>query len=119
MTTSPVAAYLATLAEPRRSRVEALYDAVRALVPDATEAVRYRMPTLVVDGRGIWSVMSTRHHVGIYPHSGSTVGAHAEALAALGISTTKGAIQLRDGVDLPQGLLEAIVRTRLHEIGRG
>ena len=115
---SAVTDYVAGLPEPRRSTIAAIYAAARALAPEAAEGVRYAMPALVLDGKGLVSVMSTKKHIGIYPHSGSVVQEFADRLRDLGIGTTKGAIQLPDGVTLPSDLLEEILRARLVELGQ-
>lgn len=117
MSDTPVLDYVASLSEPRRSRVEEAYAIARDLAPHATEGVTYSMPALIIAGKGLLSVMSTKKHIGIYPYSGSVVGESASALRELGIGTTKGAIQLPDGVELPVGVLRDVVRARLRELG--
>lgn len=114
----PVQDHLAGLDGVRAERVARVYRLARALAPDAVEGVKYAMPALVVGGLGLVSARSTRHHVGIYPYSGSVVGQFADELAALGVPTTKGAIQWGDGVDLPDELLARVVAARLTELGR-
>lgn len=114
----PVSDYLAALPEPRRTTMAALYQRTRELAPEATEGITYAMPALVVGGKGLLSVMSTKKHIGIYPHSGTVVQQFAGRLAELGVATTKGAIQLPDDVALPGDLLDDILRARLAELGR-
>ena len=74
------------------------------------------MPALVVAGKFL-AIMSTSKHIGLYPCPANVVQAFAAELAALGIPTTRGAIQLPDDVDLPVGLLTRIVTMRLGEVG--
>lgn len=45
------------------------------------------------------------------------MGEFASALAQLGVSTTKGAIQVPDGVPVPVDVLREVVRARLRELG--
>lgn len=116
MPEAPVQEYLAHLPQPRRGRIEAIYARARALVPEATEGVKYAMPALVIGGRGLISVMSTKNHIGIYPYSGSVVAQFVDRLSDVGVPVTKGAIQLPDGVDLPVALLDEIVQARLDEL---
>ncbi|MFN8099587.1 MAG: DUF1801 domain-containing protein [Dermatophilaceae bacterium] len=113
----PVVDYLASLPESRRARITGLYAVARGVAPEATEGLKYGMPALVVAGKGVLAIMSTSKHIGLYPYSGNVVQAFAAELAALGIPTTKGAIQLPDDVDLPAGLLTRIVTMRLGEVG--
>lgn len=120
MTEHPVDDYLATLDPARRERVAAVYAVARDVAPHAVQATSYAMPCLAVDtprGRkGLVAVMSTARHVGIYPYSGSAIDPHRDALAAVGIATTKGAVQLPDAVDLPVDVLRALIVTRLAEL---
>ncbi|MBC9957803.1 iron chaperone [Yimella sp. cx-51] len=113
---SPIADYLETLTPFRAERIHAIYEVARNTAPEATEGVKYAMPALVFDGKGLLSVMSTKKHIGIYPYSSSVVEQLAEPLAALGVSTTKGAIQEPDSVVLPTEVVESIVRARLEQI---
>ncbi|WP_370890252.1 iron chaperone [Janibacter sp. GXQ6167] len=112
----PVTDYVADLPEPRRGRVEAIYATARRLAPEAVEGMKYAMPALVVGGKGYVAVMSTKKHIGLYPFSSGVVGEFADDLAALGIATTKGAIQIPDEVPLPSELLEQILAARLRQI---
>ncbi len=114
----PVDDYVASLPEARRDRIAGLYAVARGVAPEATEGLRYGMPALIVAGKGVLAIMSTAKHIGIYPYSGTVVQAFAAELAALGIPTTKGAIQLPEAVDLPTDLLTRIVTTRLGEVDR-
>ena len=116
MIRAPVDDYVATLPASRRERIGALYAAVSQQVPEAVGATTYAMPCLALRGQGLPAGMSTVRHIGLYPFSGMTVAAHAQALHAHGITTTKGAIRLPDEVPLPPDLLIAIVATRLAEI---
>ncbi len=112
----PVSAYLADLPEPRRTRVATIYETARHLAPEAVEGMKYAMPALVVRDKGYVAVMSTKKHVGIYPFSGVVVRQFGDDLAACGIPTTKGAIQLPDDIALPVELLEEILTARLRQI---
>lgn len=113
MAECPVDDYIDSLDEPRRSRVSEIYALARAAAPDAVQGTKYAMPALVLDGLGIWSVMSTKKHVGIYPYSGSVIDRYRDELLSRGITTTKGAIQLPDDVDVPTDILRAILDDKL------
>lgn len=117
MATHPIADYLATLPADRAMRIGAIYHLARDLAPDATEGMKYAMPALIIDGKGFVSVMSTKKHVGLYPYSGSVVSQFADLLGAQGISTTKGAVQIPDAVEVPVELLAQLLRARLLQLG--
>lgn len=112
-----VSAYLETLDEPVRGRIAALYDAVRALVPEAEEGLAYGMPALRYRDKGLFSAMSTRKHIGVYPFG--NLGEFADEVTAAGLGSTKGAIHLRGDEVLPAGMLERLVRRRVAQIEGG
>ena len=109
-------AYVEGIPEPRRTTIASIYATARRLAPEAVEGTKYAMPTLIVRDQGYLAVMSTAKHIGLYPFSGGIVGQFADELAALGIATTKGAIQLPDDVPLPDEMLERILIARLRQI---
>jgi uncharacterized protein YdhG (YjbR/CyaY superfamily) len=106
--------YVASLPEPIRSRVAEIYSEARAIVPEATEGVSYAMPALLYKGKGLLAVMSTKHHIGIYPFG--NLAELGEAATAAGLGTTKGSIHLRDGQSLPDGLLEELILRKVRRI---
>lgn len=106
--------YLATLDEPVRGRIAALYAEARALVPDAEEGLSYGMPSLLYRGKGLLSVMSTKRHIGLYPYG--NIAEFAEEVTAAGLGSTKGSIHLTDGETLPQGLLPKLLERRVRQI---
>lgn len=109
-----VSDYLETLTEPTRGRIAALYDEVRRLAPEATEGVSYGMPSLLYRGKGLFSAMSTKKHIGVYPYG--NLGEFAEEVSAAGLGSTKGAVQLREGEALPAGMLARFVERRIAQI---
>jgi uncharacterized protein YdhG (YjbR/CyaY superfamily) len=108
--------YVASLPEPVRSRVAEIYSEARALVPEATEGVSYAMPALLYRGKGLLAVMSTKHHIGIYPFG--NLAELGEAATTAGLGTTKGSIHLRDGQRLPDGLLEQLLTRQVNRLDR-
>lgn len=109
-----VSDYLETLTEPTRGRIAALYDDVRRLAPEATEGVSYGMPSLLYRGKGLFSAMSTKKHIGVYPYG--NLGELAADVTEAGLGSTKGAVHLREGEVLPPGLLARLVERRIAQI---
>jgi uncharacterized protein YdhG (YjbR/CyaY superfamily) len=103
--------YIASLAEPERSRIAEIYAYARNLVPGAVEGTSYGMPALLYKSKGLIAVMSTKNHIGIYPFG--NLAEFAEAAAGAGLETTKGSIHLRDGQRLPDDLLEQLLLRRV------
>src|SRR4051812_8455940 len=62
-----VHAYVAGLPPAVAEVVEELRRRVRAIRPDATEAIRYDIPTFQVEGRSRVHVAGWSKHVSIYP----------------------------------------------------
>lgn len=109
-----VESYVASLAEPERSRVAEIYSTARSLVPDAVEGVSYGMPALLYKGKGLLAVMNTKNHIGVYPFA-NLAELDPTAVTA-GLETTKGSIHLRAGQVLPSGLLERMLLRRVARI---
>lgn len=109
-----VSEYLATLDDGVRVRIAALYEEALALVPEAEEGVSYGMPSLMYRGKGLLSVMSTKQHIGVYPHG--NLGEFTDAVTAAGLGSTKGSIHVRDGETLPAGLLASLLWRRTGQI---
>jgi uncharacterized protein YdhG (YjbR/CyaY superfamily) len=106
--------YVANLAEPERSRIAEIYSYARKVVPVAVEGTTYGMPALLYKSKGLIAVMSTSHHIGIYPFG--NLAELADAVAASGLETTKGSIHLLDGQRLPTDLLEQFLLRRVAQI---
>ena len=111
-----IESYVASLPEPVRSRIAEIYAQARAIVPDATAGVSYAMPSLLYKGKGLLAVMSTKHHIGVYPFG--NLAEFAAAATAAGLETTKGSIHLRDGQRLPDGLLEKLLLRQVNRLDR-
>ena len=109
--------YIADLPEPARGRVSALYERVRTLVPDAIEGRSYAMPALIYRGKGLFSAMATKKHIGVYPFG--NLGDLAGAVTAAGLESTKGSIHLREGEDLDDELLARFITRRVAQIKAG
>lgn len=110
-----VDAYLAAVPPPQRDALSALREALRSILPHASEGMRYGMPTFLLDGKGIAGYAAFKDHCGYFPMSGSVIEAAGEAVARYG--KTKGGI--RFGIDerLPIGLIRRLVKLRVAELG--
>lgn len=106
---------LAGLPDDRRAALQAIRERVHELYPDATETIRYRMPTFVVDGHAIGGFLAHRDFLSWYPHSGSTLATLADRLG--GRSRTKSALHFTVADPLPDDLLAALLATRRAEWG--
>jgi uncharacterized protein YdhG (YjbR/CyaY superfamily) len=112
--TEHVDAYLAALDQPQRETLSALRRTLRSVLPHAEEAIKYGMPALMLDGKGVAGYAAFAGHCSYSPMSGSVIAAAGEALD--GYTTSKGAIRIGIGERLPISLVRALVKLRLREI---
>jgi uncharacterized protein YdhG (YjbR/CyaY superfamily) len=98
--------YVAALPEDVRPVMEEVRRAVRRVVPDATEAISYQMPTFLLDGRPLVHAAAWKKHLGLYP-----LPPMDEELAAR-VEPYRGAkdtMQLRYDRLVPYDLVEQVV----------
>lgn len=111
--------YVAGLPSPARELIRDAYAVVRDIVPDVVETLKYGMPALALDGKGVISIMHTKKHIGVYPYSADVV---AQVLADGDlpgvIGSTKGSLHFPLDSPLPPETIRSIVQARLTEIGR-
>lgn len=70
MTATPpttVAAYLAAHEGEARARLDRALAAIRSVLPDAEESIRYGMPAVALGGRRHLHVAAWATHLGLYP----------------------------------------------------
>lgn len=103
--------YLAGHPPEFRRRLEAIRKTIRAAAPDATEAIKYMMPTFVYHGNLV-HFAACKDHLGFYP-TPSAIREFAEELASY--ATSKGAIQFPWDRPLPLPLITRMVRFRVAE----
>ncbi len=92
--------------ESIRPRLNAVYDTIRAAIPEAEERLSWGMPTFW-KGSNIIHFAPAKKHIGLYP------GAEAVAFFApllTEFKTSKGAIQLPNNRELPLELIAEIAR---------
>lgn len=98
--------YIDSQDESIRPRLNAVYDTIRAAIPEAEERLSWGMPTFW-KGRNIIHFAPAKNHIGLYP------GAEAVAFFVPLLTeykTSKGAIQLPNKRELPLELIVEIAR---------
>jgi len=103
--------YLAGHPPGIRRRLEAIRKTIRAAAPDASEAIKYMMPTFVYHGNLV-HFAACKDHLGFYP-TPSAIREFAKELASY--VTSKGAIQFPWDRSLPLPLIARMVRFRVTE----
>ena len=106
--------YIDNQDEAVRPRLDAVYETIRAAIPDAEERLSWGMPTFR-KGRNIIHFAPAKKHIGLYPGP-EAVAAFAERLT--GYKTSKGAIRLPDDKELPLALIADIARWCFDRYGK-
>jgi len=111
---SSVDEYLTTVPEPYRAALLELRETIRAVVPEATETISYRIPTVKVSGRSLVAYAAFKDHCSLFPMSMSVIAAHERQLAPY--RAHKGTIHFTPERPLPKPLVRRLIRARLAEI---
>jgi uncharacterized protein YdhG (YjbR/CyaY superfamily) len=109
-----VDAYLDGLDETPRATLLRLRSTLRKVLPHADECLKYGMPALALDGKGVAGYGAFSDHCSYFPFSGSVLDAAGELVAAYPVS--KGGLQFPLGTTLPVTLVRKLVKLRLAEI---
>ena len=112
MSTPPpaVAAYYKKAPSPQRETMLEMRSRILAVVPNATEVMKYAMPTFVVDGVPVCGLMAHKRHVGYYPYSGSVLAQFPELMKRYG--GTKSALHVPIDKPLPKTTIAKLIRAR-------
>ena len=68
-----VAAYYNAQPSPHRETLVEMRERILAVLPTASERIKYQMPTFVYEGRDVCGLMAHKNHIGYYPYSGSVL----------------------------------------------
>ena len=110
-----VDAYLAALAEPKRSTLEEMRRTILEIVPDAEQVISYRVPAFRVGGKTVAGFAAFTNHLSYLPFSGSVLPRLADDLA--GYSGTKSALHFPIDEPLPKELVAKLIGARRDELG--
>lgn len=115
MTSTPNAidAYIATFPAEVQSRLQQIRAAIRSLVPEADEVIKYAIPTYVFAGVNLVHFAGYQHHIGFYPIP-SSMKAFEKELSPY--KKGKGSVQFPLDQPLPLTLIKKIVAFRLKEV---
>jgi uncharacterized protein YdhG (YjbR/CyaY superfamily) len=112
-----VDAYLAALAEPKRSTLEALRKTILEIVPEAEQGISYGVPAFRLAGKVVAGFAAFKNHLSYLPHSGSVFPELGDEIAQYKTST--GALQFPVDRPLPKALVRKLIATRRRQaLGR-
>jgi uncharacterized protein YdhG (YjbR/CyaY superfamily) len=117
VTAQEVDDYLARVAEPGRSTLEALRRSILAVVPDAEQVISYGMPAFKVDGSVVAGFAAFKKHLSYLPHSGQVLADLADDLA--GYEQTPGSLHFAADRPLPDDLVRTLVDAKLRRLRLG
>lgn len=105
-----VAAYIASFPENVQERLELMRSTLKKVVPDAEEAIKYAMPTIMLNGRNLVHFAAFTNHIGFYALP-VTHEAFAKELSKY--KTGKGSVQFPLDEPLPVGLITKMTKFRM------
>jgi uncharacterized protein YdhG (YjbR/CyaY superfamily) len=115
MTTSQfqnIDAYIATFPKEIQTLLGQVRETIQKAAPEATEAIKYAMPTFVLKGKNLVHFAAFKNHIGFY----ATPSGHEEFKAALSkYKSGKGSVQFPIDEPMPLDLIASIVGFRVVE----
>ncbi len=106
-----VDAYIAGFSEDIQQLLQQIRATVREAAPEATETIKYAIPTYTLQGNLV-HFAAFKHHIGFYPTPGGIEAFEAELSKYKG---AKGSVQFPLDQPMPLDLIRRIVRFRVQE----
>lgn len=112
-TNQTVDSYIAQFPKNIQEKLEQMRKIIHDTAPQATEAIRYGMPTFRLMEKNMVHFAGYNHHIGFYPTPGP-IEIFSKELS--GYKQSKGAIQLPLDKPIPYDLIRKIVQLRVKTI---
>ena len=93
-------------------KLEKLRNIILLAAPGAEEVISYNMPAVRLNNRILVYYAAMKHHIGFYP-TASPIVAFREELK--GFATSRGAVRFPLDQQIPQDLVQKIVKFRIRE----
>jgi uncharacterized protein YdhG (YjbR/CyaY superfamily) len=103
--------YIASFPAPVQAALRQVRAAIRAAAPDAQEAIKYRLPTFVLNGNLV-HFGAFKKHIGFYP-TPSAIEQFQDELS--GYVNAKGSVQFPLDQPMPLKLISRMVKFRVAE----
>jgi uncharacterized protein YdhG (YjbR/CyaY superfamily) len=103
--------YIATCPRDVQQALKQVRTAIKQAAPDAQEAIRYRIPTFVLNGNLV-HFAAFKNHIGFYP-TPSAIARFKNELSSY--KSAKGSVQFPLDDPMPLNLIKKIVRFRVAE----
>ena len=105
--------YIAGFPAEVQTILQQVRQTIRNAAPEATEAIKYQIPTFVMDGNLV-HFAAFKHHIGFYP-TPSGIEEFEEELARY--EGAKGSVRFPLDEPMPVDLIRKIVKFRVKEAG--
>ena len=110
--TQSISTYIAGFPEETQKILEQIRETIQTEAPEATEAMKYAIPTFMLKGKNLVHFAAFKHHIGFY----ATPTGHEAFKAELsGYKQGKGSVQFPIDQPIPLTLIARIVRFRVAE----
>lgn len=106
-------AYIAAFPEDVQAILQRIRAVIRELAPEATEAIKYQIPTFVLNKTNLVHFAAFKQHIGFYP---TPTGTEQFQQALVGYKVAKGSIRLPLDQLIPYDLIRDIVAFRVAEV---
>lgn len=103
--------YIGLFSGDIKDRLVKIRETIKEIIPEATETIKYQMPTFFLF-ENLIHFAAFKNHIGLYP-TPSGIEAFKKELAKY--ITTKGAIQFPNDMPIPYNLIKRIVKFRVRE----
>jgi uncharacterized protein YdhG (YjbR/CyaY superfamily) len=101
-----VESYIAATSDETHERLTQIRSLIREQLPEATEAIKYAMPTFVINKHGVVYYAAFKQHVSIFPASDAMI----DAIPKLAPHRTgPGTLQFKNKESLPVELIREVV----------
>ncbi|WP_304222838.1 iron chaperone [Gracilinema caldarium] len=105
--------YIAQFPADIQNRLQTIRTLGHTIIPNAQEAIKYNMPTLMVNNKNVFHFAAFKHHIGIYPLP-HTIEVLQNEIS--GYVQGKGSIQFPNEKPLPIELIKTIITVRFQEL---
>lgn len=103
--------YIADFPEDVQARLQAIREAIHKAAPDATEDIKYGIPTFILNGNLV-HFGGYKNHIGFYP---APMGIEAFAEETAQYQAGKGTLQFPFDKPMPLDLINRIVKYRVEK----
>jgi uncharacterized protein YdhG (YjbR/CyaY superfamily) len=107
--------YIAQFPIDVQKLLEKIRSTVKQSAPSATEAMKYRIPTFVLNSTNLVHFAAFKNHIGFYP-TPSGVEAFKDEFAVY--KASKGAVQFPLDAKIPTSLIKRVVQFRVREVNQ-